>query len=150
MVEHFLQGQILFGQVSPEVLLQSLLNNASFCRKTKNKMTLDITSYKISETSYLHFSRMFAGNARKTIDEQIQRYRELEDYLNSESPGGFFRLLADYGDQVLNLTAIDPRVKQEKILEWRKASLAFGQDFFTCAALAKEDVHNKTRRFSFS
>lgn len=96
MVEHFLQGQILFGQVSPEVLLQSLLNNASFCRKTKNKITLDITSYKISETSYLHFSRMFAGNARKTIDEQIQRYRELEDYLNSESPGGFFRLLADY------------------------------------------------------
>ena len=47
MVEHFLQGQILFGQVSPEVLLQSLLNNASFCRKTKNKITLDITSYKI-------------------------------------------------------------------------------------------------------
>lgn len=38
MVEHFLQGQILFGQVSPEVLLQSLLNNASFCRKTKTKL----------------------------------------------------------------------------------------------------------------
>lgn len=150
MVEHFLQGQILFGQVSPEVLLQSLLNNASFCRKTKNKITLDITSYKISETSYLHFSRMFAGNARKTIDEQIQRYRELEAYLNCESPGGFFRLLADYGDQVLNLTAIDPKVKQERILEWREVSLAFGQDFFTCAALAKTDVHNKTQRFSFS
>lgn len=150
MGEHFLQGQILFGQVSSEVLLQSFLECEKGCGKLRHDISFVINSQEISEKAYLHFSKMFAGNARKTVDEQLQRYRELEEFLSSDCPGGIFRLLADYGDRVLNLTDADPKVRQERILEWREVSLALGQDLFTCALLAKKNVCSRTRRYSFS
>lgn len=149
MVEHFLQGQILFGQVLPEILLEYILQNDKINVKFHHGNPLILNSRKVSEAAYLHFSRIFPGNARRTVDEQLQRYRELEELLRAHPPGGIFRLLADYGNRVLDLTDIDPVVKQERILEWREASLALGQDIFTCATLADWDSRNATRRRSF-
>lgn len=149
MVEHFLQGQILFGQVSPEILLENLLKRGAFRDNYHHGASFIIDSTRVSEKAYLHFSKTFSGNARRTVDEQIQRYRELEGFLNSRNHGGIFWLLADYGNRVLNLTSIDPTVKQEKILEWREVSLALGQDIFTCAALAERAVNDGTHRRSF-
>lgn len=150
MVEHFLQGQILFDQVSSEYLAQSLLESDGVPGKRGRKSFFGINACTISEKAYLHFSQMFSGNARKTVDEQLQRYRELEELLSRDGPGGVFRLLADYGERVLDLTDADPKVKQEKILEWREVSLALGQDIFTCAVLAQKDVRNRTQRYCFS
>ena len=150
MVEHFLQGQILFGQVSPEVLLENLLENNGIKRISHHSTPFFINSKQVSEKAYLHFSRIFAGNARRTVDEQLQRYHELHQFLSTDRHGGVFCLLADYGNRVLNLTDFDPKVKQEKILEWRETSLALGQDIFTCAALAEKDIHDKIQRRSFS
>lgn len=151
MVERFLQGQILFGQVSPEFLGETLLKHGAFKEKFHHKDSFFIDSERITEKAYLHFSKTFSGNARRTVDEQIQRYRELEDFLNSSSRrhGGIFRLLSDYGNWVLNLTGIDPMVKQDKILAWRETSLALGQDIFTCAVLAAKDINDRTQRRSF-
>ena len=151
MVEHFLQGQILFGQVSPEILLENLLNHGSFGENFHRGDSLVINSEIVSEKAYLHFSKNYSSNARRTVDEQIQRYNELNDFLNPtpKYQGGIFRLLSDYGNRVLNLTGIAPTVKQEKILEWRETSLALGQDIFTCAALAEKDTNDKTLRRSF-
>lgn len=149
MVEHFLQGHILFGQISPEILLQSLLDGDEVCRCSRRSTPFAISTKEISEKTYLHFSLMFPGNARKTVDEQIQRYRELEELLVRKQPGGILCLLSDYGDRVLNLNDADPKVKQDKILEWREISLALGQDIFTCAALAKKDARDKAQRQSF-
>lgn len=149
MVEHFLQGHILFGQVSPEILLQSLLNSDDTYKYSRCSTPFPISTKKISEKTYLHFSLMFSGNARKTVDEQIQRYRELEELFASNRSGGILCLLADYGDRVLNLNDVDPKVKQDKILEWREVSLTLGQDIFTCAALAGKDVRDKAQRYSF-
>lgn len=150
MVEHFLQGQILFGQVSPEILLENLLNDPRIAKKSNLSTPFVINAQQVSETAYLHFSRIFSGNARRTVDEQIQRYHELNTFLHTNRNGGVFCLLADYGSRVLNLTGIDPTVKQEKILEWRETSLALGQDIFTCAALAEKDRCDRTQRSSFS
>lgn len=149
MVDHFLHGQILFCQVSPEILLQSLLEQNRMCGNSRHDTTFNVNARKISEKAYLHFSLMFTGNTRKTVDEQIQRYRELEDFLGDDCPGGIFRLLADYGDRVLNLYDADPKVKQAKIIEWREVSLSLGQDLFTCAALAQKDVRDRAQRYSF-
>lgn len=149
MVEHFLQGQILFDQVSSEALMQSLLECEQISVSRRRNISFEINANTISEKAYLHFSQMFAGNARKTVDEQIQRYHELEEILTDHCSGGVFCLLSDYGDRVLDLTEVDPKVKQEKILEWREVSLALGQDIFTCAVLAQKDVRNKTQRYSF-
>ena len=149
MVEHFLQGHILFGQVSPEILLQSLLDSDEICRHSRHSTPFAISTKEISENTYLHFSLMFPGNAQKTMDEQIQRYHELEELFSSKRPGGILCLLADYGDRVLNLSNANPMVRQDKILEWREVSLALGQDIFTCAALAQKDTHDRTQRHSF-
>ena len=78
MVEHFLQGQILFDQVSSEALMQSLLECEQISVSQRRNISFKINANTISEKAYLHFSQMFAGNARKTVDEQIQRYHELE------------------------------------------------------------------------
>ena len=151
MVEHFLQGQILFGQVSPEFLGETLLKHGTFEEKFHHEDSFFIDAKRVTEDAYLHFSKTFLGNARRTVDEQIQRYHELEDFLNPNAKhhGGIFRLLSEYGDQVLNLTGIDPMVKQDKILAWREVSLGLGQDIFTCAALAAKDVNDRTQRRSF-
>lgn len=151
MFEHFWQGQILFGQVSPEFLQENLLKHGAFEARFLHGDSIVINSECVSEEAYLHFSKTFSGNARRTVDEQIQRYRELEDLLNPtpKRHGGIFRLLSDYGDRVLNLTGIDPMVRQDKILAWREASLTLGQDIFTCAALAAKDVEDRTQRRSF-
>lgn len=149
MAEHFLHGQILFGQVSPEILLQSLLKREEMCMDSRHNTSFKLNAKEVSEKAYLHFSLMFAANARKTVDEQIQRYRELEDFLDDDCPGGVFRLLADYGDRMLNLYDADPKVRQDKILEWREISLSLGQDLFTCAALAQKDVRERAQRYSF-
>lgn len=149
MVEHFWHGQILFGQISPEILLQSLLDNDEFCVRSSHSTPFAISSKMITEKTYLHFSLMFPGNAQKTVDEQIQRYRELEQLFDSKRPGGILCLLADYGARVLNLNDSNPKVKQDKILEWREVSLALGQDIFTCASLAQKDVRDRTQRRSF-
>lgn len=150
MVEHFLQGQILFGQVSPETLLKNVLGNGGLNGVAHCGTSFVISSKEVTETAYLHFSRPFSGNARRTVDEQIQRYRQLKEFLDTKEHGGIFRLLADYGNRVLNLTGIDPRVKQERILEWREVSLALGQDIFTCAALAQKDIYDNVQRRTFS
>ena len=149
VVENFLQGQILFRQVSPEILLENLLEHGRFEEKFHHGTPFAIDAARVTEGAYLHFSKIFPGNARRTVDEQIQRYRELDGILNSDRQGGVFCLLSDYGGQVLNLTDVDPTVKQEKILEWREASLALGQDIFTCAALAERDALHRTHRHSF-
>ena len=149
MVEHFLQGQILFGQVSPEILLKNLLEHRKSAGRFRPGSSFAIDSKRVTETAYLHFSKSFLGNDRRTVDEQIQRYRELDELLNSDRTGGIFRLLSDYGSQVLNLTGGTPKIRQEKILEWREVSLALGQDIFTCAALADQDTNYRTTRRSF-
>ena len=149
MVEDFLQGQILFGQVSPEILLENILEHGTFEEKFHHGPPFVINSKKVSEPAYLHFSRTFSGNARRTVDEQIQRYHELAEILDNTRQGGIFFLLSNYGNQVLNLTSVDPKVKQEKILSWRETSLVLGQDIFTCSALAEQDAHSRTHRCSF-
>lgn len=149
MVEQFLQGHILFGQVSPEILLQSLLYSDETHRYSFHSTPFVICTNKITEKTYLHFSLMFPGNAQKTVDEQVQRYHELEELLTRKRPGGILCLLADYGIRVLNLNDANPKVRQDKILEWREVSLALGQDIFTCASLAQKDARDRTQRHFF-
>lgn len=149
MGESFLQGRILFEMVSPESLLHSLLERGVDGRTPRSSVRLGLDAKDVTEEAYLHVSKMYPGNARRTVDEQLQRYHELKAILASASSGGIFQLLADYGKRVLNLIDADPKVKQEKILEWREVSLALGQDLFTCASLAEKDLRDRTQHYSF-
>lgn len=149
MGDDFLQGLILFGQVAPEDLLECFLRRAGSRRWNVCGLPPGIDSTQVSKEAYLRFSKKLPANARRTEDEQIQRYHELNDCLVNKPAGGIFSLLAGYGAQVLNLEGHDPQVKQDRIFEWRDVSLAFGQDIFTCAALAGKDCGNKTMRHAF-
>lgn len=149
MGESFLQGRILFEMVSPENLLNSLLARGVDGRTPRSSVLLGLDAKDVTEEAYLHVSKMYSGNSRRTVDEQLQRYHELKALLSSEPAGGIFQLLADYGERVLNLIDADPKVKQEKILEWREVSLALGQDLFTCASLARKDWSERTQRYAF-
>ena len=149
MGESFLQGRILFEMVSPESLLNSLLARGVDGRTSRSSVLLGLDAKDVTEEAYLHVSKMYSGNARRTVDEQLQRYHELKALLSSEPAGGIFQLLADYGERALNLIDADPKVKQEKILEWREVSLALGQDLFTCASLARKDWRERTQRYAF-
>lgn len=149
MGESFLQGRILFEMVSPESLLNSILERGVDGRTPRSSVLLGLDARDVTEEAYLHVSKMYTGNARRTVDEQLQRYHELKALLAREPSGGVFLLLANYGEWVLNLIDADPKVKQEKILEWREVSLELGQDLFTCASLAEKDLRERTQRYSF-
>ena len=73
MGESFLQGRILFEMVSPESLLNSLLERGVDGRTPRSSVRLGLDAKDVTEEAYLHVSKMYSGNARRTVDEQLQR-----------------------------------------------------------------------------
>ena len=146
MVDSFVHGLVLFSQVLPETLLATILPTSPF-KWAGGEFCLSATN--VSESAYLHFSKVFPGNVNRSIDEQLQRYQELRHIISDTEFGGIFSLISEFGTRVLDIFDAYPKVHQDNVLEWRDVSLALGQDLFTCATLAYHDSNNHSERVSF-
>ena len=157
MKEKYIHIDVLFGQILPEHILTGI-ENTIYEKISKSSSMVDwqdtyfVDSSNISESAYLRAARSLKGNARRTEDELIQRYRDLKNRLLSPRPqGGFFALLDEYSRDILCYRNSEPLCRQEWILDWRERSLSLGQDLFTCAGLAARDAREQciTNHFSW-
>lgn len=153
MKERYVHIDVLFGQVQPEQVLARLFWRLehSFTQELQQvkecygkDLDYMVDSSFISENCYLHAVRSLPQNARRTEDELMQRYRELNCFFLEKRPtGGLFVLLDEYARDVLCYRNSEPLCRQEHILDWRERSLSIGQDIFICAGLAAQDVRSK-------
>ena len=106
---------------------------------------LFFNSSDVTEKAFIHFSLSISGNKRFTEDELLQRYRDVDNFFHSKPNGGVFSLLVESAKNKIGFCNGEPYFYQKQVLNWQEISLALGQDLFTCAMLAYEDVvHNQS------
>lgn len=144
---------VLFGQIQPELLRQNLLRIGVSGRRSFPSLPEEnvyrLGTSEVSEEIFLHAAHSLPEARQYTDDDLLQRYRYLQGSLYSNRCGGILRLPAEYALSVLRFESNLPVCRQEHLLEWRRETLAMGQDLFTCAGLALRDLrdHCVTREF---
>ena len=126
---------ILFRRIPPEKLLRRINarkpngRNAAFCPTMKEYKDWFLS---VAETNLSGYS----------LDEQESLYQEAEHSLLNPSTAKWeycnppFRMLADYGDRVLERRGDKIFCKFRWILDWRETYLCLGQDIVVTAWLA--------------
>lgn len=140
----------LFGQMQPELLLQSILQPWQHAPELPEAAPLHFSAHKPGRESYLHCVRSVPETRRCTESELAQYYCHLEEFLQADPAGGIFALLARYARQTLRFDSSEPTCRQCCILDWRRETLSFGQDLFSCAGLAAGDAANGVERQFFA
>lgn len=88
-----------------------------------------------------------------TDDERKNKYAYMCEQIQNfpEKASGVFSLVFDAAESMLRLDGNEIECKFDQILRWREISLQLGQDFFTCAYLARYDLQRgrKTRTFTW-
>lgn len=148
MREEELHIGVLFGYMQPELLRSSILKGRGYYFTMAKERELSISSNYISEEGYLHCAR--SAMTRRTIDELIQFYRELKQFMQEMPENNVFTVLANYAGKILRFRSGEPFCRQEKVLAWRMQYFRLGQDIFTCAGLAKKDISDFCQSENFS
>ena len=145
--DQYIHIDVLFKSMSPELLVQNISSSA----RMHEHFSFYISSNEVSERLYCHCARGLSSNTLRTEDEIIQRFRDLKQYLNRKPKGGILSLLSLYTSETLRFRDAEPQLRQEYVMEWRERTHALGQDLFTCAGLADEDIknHRSSRYFSW-
>ena len=88
-----------------------------------------------------------------TDDERRNNYKYMQKQMQNPNgkSGNVFRLIFNLADRMLCLDGDEIKCSFDELLRWRQISLKVGQDFFTCAYLAKKDMATgkKTRKFTW-
>ncbi|MCQ4774279.1 hypothetical protein NE634_11070 [Lacrimispora saccharolytica] len=86
-------------------------------------------------------------------DECRNSYRYMCRQMKDEKGenASVFRLIFRMADEMLCLDGDEIKCKFDQLLRWREISLCVGQDFFTCAYLAKKDMETgyQTKKFAW-
>lgn len=90
---------------------------------------------------------------RYSEDERVNNYLLLNEDMKS-SPNGLrsvFGMISKVASKLLIFQSQKIKCKLEEMLRWREISFQLGQDFFTCAFLAQEDLRRgrKNRFFAW-
>ncbi|MCI8796118.1 MAG: hypothetical protein HFG89_04585 [Dorea sp.] len=85
-------------------------------------------------------------------DERENNYLKLIQDMkdNTENSPGIFRFIMKIADRLLTYDGNEIICKFDELLRWREISFPLGQDFFTCAFLAKHDLERGYRTKNFS
>ena len=122
----------------------------------KNEQADFICRYnKVDEDLYMRYAaEVFPCG---TDDERRNNYRYMcETMQRSETAKldnkkqNVFRLVYDLAGKMLRMDQKEIMCKFDQLLRWREISLKVGQDFFTCAFLAKKDVETGRRTQTFT
>lgn len=129
---------IVFHAIQPELILDSL--------SQRGAMPAEVNSRRIDREEYLHCA---AARLRgHSLDELENLHRLLCQDMEPENGGrtggkpGVFHLLFRYGRAVLKLDSGVPVCRFPELLDWRDISHRLGQDLFTTAFLAQQDLRS--------
>lgn len=84
-------------------------------------------------------------------NEHENRYARLQEQVEEKEAYGVFSLIFDAADKMLTYDGRNIKCRIEQLLRWREISFQLGQEFFTCAFLAKYDFERRytTKNFSW-
>lgn len=122
----------------------------------KNEQADFICRYnKVDENLYMRYAAEVFSCA--TDDERRNNYRYMcemmqrsETAKSDNKKQNVFRLVYDLAEKMLRMDQKEIMCKFDQLLRWREISLKVGQDFFTCAFLAKKDVETGQRTQTFT
>lgn len=122
----------------------------------KNEQADFICRYnKVDENLYMRYAAEVFSCA--TDDECRNNYRYMcetmqksETAKSDNKKQNVFRLVYDLAEKMLRMDQKEIMCKFDQLLRWREISLKVGQDFFTCAFLAKKDVETGRRTQTFT
>lgn len=108
--------------------------------------------------TYDHVSRkLFLEYAKDVFpnyseDERVNNYQLLnEDVRNSANDlKSVFGIILKISEKLLTFQSQKIKCKLEGMLRWREISFQLGQDFFTCAFLAQEDLKRGRENYFFA
>lgn len=134
---------VLFREMPPEDILDLI--------KSRENLDNPDLFYQLFKTAVPGFLDNY------TLDEQerISRYTyeaaaAMQDNGKATSPEAALFSVVRYAEDVLRELGGEPRCRVDKAFDWRDAFLYLGQDLFTCAYLANEDVKHNVGRDLFS
>lgn len=125
--------KILFQKVNPEEIARSIQENKG------SKIGKEGLSYKnIPEELYSNYALSYYANNSSNEREILFKETKLEygnRYFDSH-----FNLLANFGENTIELNGDIPLVKFDHIIEWRDTSHIIGQAIIVSAFLAKKSL----------
>lgn len=133
---------IVFHAIQPEQVRDSLF--------TPRREGCELNSRTIGREEYLHYA------ASRLPGYSLDELENLHTLLCQDmragpgKQGGVFHLLFSYGQDVLKLEGGVPVCRFEELLDWRDISYRLGQDIFTTAYLAWQDLKLGSRSSFFS
>lgn len=119
--------EILFNDISPNHVIQYLLNKYNF------KPLIDFDTFyrfgidKFSKNSSDEIEKLYIGLKNKGID--------------FDNVSSFFDFLGSFTYTLLVYNEYEPKIQFSKLMRWNKISHVLGQDLLTMSFLAYHDVH---------
>ena len=142
---------ILFGQMSPEQLLAEIteqVSKAGFREKSRHISARDVefaAFHRHSRELFRDFSQDEVEGIHRFMKEQVS-----VPHRSGTFSRPLFRLLTEFTGNTLLVEGDEPICRSERILEWRDISFRLGQDLFTCAHLAQNDLSFSVKRDYFA
>jgi hypothetical protein len=123
--------------------------------KEEDEYLLDKKKGRDVYTLYQDIYTPYAYDAypHNSHDEIDKSYRFLSERMESSDNyrKSIFQIITDLADKMLIYDGAQIKCKFDELLRWREVSFQLGQDFFTCAYLAKHDIeHGKWDRRYFA
>lgn len=151
--ERHLHLRFLFSWLSPEFLLKSIHEAQALGKKDSDNVP-GVNACLPSSDAYLYCAQPHLPNSSP---EELQfRYELLRQELQDEqkrlglAEPSIFTLPAALAQELLRTKGDDILCRQESILQWRSVSFELGQDLFTCALAAEQDVRRHAERVHFA
>lgn len=96
----------------------------------------------------LYSSEIYCNNSQNELDN---RYELLKQDIDKNNNYGLFNLVFDVSEKFLTYDGRNFMCRMNQLLRWREISFQLGQEFFTCAFLAKYDFEKGyvTKNFSW-
>ena len=105
-------------------------------REGENSHTYDSVDRKL----YLEYAKDILPECSE--DERVNNYLLLKEDMENCQKGfnNVFGMISRAASKMLTFQSQRIKCKLEEMLRWREISFQLGQDFFTCAFLAQEDL----------
>lgn len=142
---------ILYRQISPEILLRKLIQTMGL--ETDTFVYDEAFSHMIDKTVFLDFAETTLNGYSE--DEQSLLYdglnQQRDHWKENHIPfSGFLIPLIEFAKETLMIKGETVVCKIDSILSWRENYLRIGQDVFVCSFLAYNDYINQVNRLDFT
>lgn len=138
---------IAFHRLQPELLLQNIRVNSNVIPTPEY---MKVFSNRWSDKAYTHYA-LSRSELHRTDDEALYMSTHFDQRLtHAGRDASVFEMLRRYAQHLLTTNGIEPLCRYDRVLRWRKLTLSLGQDLFTAAFTAAEDIKANRQRSNFN